>query len=222
MNEHNLKRIIILHGIIRTKASMAGLARYLESAKFDVLNIGYPSTNMPMSALADHVYAQIEAEGWHEGEPIALVGYSLGSQLIRILLAQGKLANTKRVVMLAPPNHGSEMADFWKHFAPYRWLFGRAGQQLGTDQHAVWRVLPERLPDGIELGVIAGNVSWDPFARGKFTGEHDGKVSVESTKLDGMQDYIVLPTTHTFMIHREMVWQQVRRFLETGRFRHGR
>ena len=38
----------------------------------------------------------------------------------------------KRVVMLGPPNGGSEVADLLKNVAPYRAFYGPAGQQLGT------------------------------------------------------------------------------------------
>ena len=210
--------VVVLHGLGRTSFSMRGMANHLESAGFVVANVGYSSRSGPPAELVDVIRDQIRKD---LGDPeaydsIHFVTHSLGGILVRALLADQAPASLGRVVMLAPPNKGSEVVDQLGDYRFFRGLMGPTAVELGTAHDA----LPKRLPaPTYELGVIAGNRSIEPWLSWLIPGDDDGKVSIESTKIDGMTDFRVVDSTHTFIMNSAVVRDEVLHFLRHGRFR---
>ena len=85
-------------------------------------------------------------------------------------------------------------------------LCGLSGtpEELSNREGAVCRTLP--VPRGFEIGVVAG--------------DDDGKVSIESTKLDGIADHVVVHARHVFIMFLPETRRQILAFLDTGRFLH--
>ena len=137
--------------------------------------------------------------------------------MVRALIHKYNYKNLGKVVQLAPPNQGSEVADFIKNFWPYKKIYGPAGQQLITDQSKIKHLFGEV---SYELGIIAGNSTIDPISSAIIPGENDGKVAVERTKLKGMKDHIDVSASHTFFPSNKEVQKQTLYFLKNGNFKH--
>lgn len=210
---------MLLHGILRTPRQMRPLQRRLEAAGYVVHNIGYASTRLPLSAIVDHVHAALSeparAAAIAAAPRIHFIGYSLGGLVVRAYLNRHRPARLGRVVLLAAPNQGSQVADALKRLPPYHWIAGPAGQELGTDRTAIAGLFA---PLDCEVGVLAGDVSIDPFGSLVLPRPHDGKVSVESTRLPDMTDHRVVHASHTFFPSNPEVMRETLGFLETGRF----
>ena len=194
---------------------MRSLAKFLKAQCYSVLNVDYPSTRIPLESLIEHINEQVVTFNRDFQRKIHFVGYSMGGLLARGVIRRHRPSNLGRVVQLAPPNQGSEVADFWKNNFLFQWIFGPAGQDLGAQEKSFDRILG---PVDFELGVIAGNRTWDPISSAMIKGPNDGKVSVESTQVPGLTDHMVIPATHTFIICNREAWNQTVHFLKRGKF----
>lgn len=205
--------VVLLHGLGRSARAMSRLENTLNS-DYWVINVDYPSRELAIEQLA-HVTISEALEQCPQDAKIHFVTHSLGGILVRQYLHDHKIENLGRTVMLGPPNKGSELADLLSNNILFEFYNGPTGQQLGTGKDSV----PIKLGQvGFELGVVAGNKSFNPVLTKLTAGQHDGIVSVDSSKVEGMTDHIVMPVTHTFMMMDAKVIEQVRFFLNNGRF----
>lgn len=205
---------MLLHGLGRTDRAMRPLATRLTDAGFDVHNLRYPSRKETPEALLAEVTSRIDA-CCADAPVLHLVGHSLGGILIRAYVARQHPDNLGRVVLLAPPNHGSEIVDAVGDWAAFEALLGPTAVQLGTGPDS----LPNRLPPpDYDVGVIAGTDTVNPVGSLIIPGEDDGMVSLESTRLDAMTDFLAVPRSHAFIMTSDDVAGQVEHFLRHGAF----
>ena len=218
-NKTNMDReaVILLHGLARTSTSMNKMQEALEDEGFKTCNIDYPSTQHRISILAqEHIVPKIKACVGNIDSSIHFVTHSMGGILVRYFAKHALISPMGRVVMLSPPNQGSEIVDALGDTWFFEFINGPAGRELGTDTGS----MPLRLgPADFEVGIITGSRSINLILSLMIEGSDDGKVSVERAKLEGMKDFMVLPSTHPFIMRNEKAIAQTIYFLNHGVFK---
>lgn len=211
--------IILLHGLGRTSHSMGSLERALKAEGYRVRNVDYASRSASIATTSEAVISRAVSECQRDGAAtIHFVTHSLGGILVRSYLARHELTNAGCIVMLGPPNQGSEVVDKLVSTKLFKLITGPAGGELGTAEESTPNALG---PMTIPLGIIAGNRSINWINSLIIPGPDDGKVSVARTKVEGMTNHLVIPVTHPFLPRKQSVIQQTICFLRTGQFDHG-
>lgn len=208
------EHVVLLHGLARTTSSMHKMETALNSAGYTVHNLGYDSRHQTVEELALDVTEQIEKVTSNASQ-IHIVTHSLGGILVRQIQATTPLAKLGRVVMLSPPNAGSEVVDRIGHWWLFKKLNGPAGQQLGTDHTSLVNQLGKI---DFECGVITGDRSINWINSLMIPGKDDGKVSITSAKVQGLADYKVVHATHPYIMKKKSVIVDVIHFLQTACF----
>lgn len=208
--------VVLLHGLNRSWRAMNKMANGLQQQGFTTANVDYPSQASSVEGLAPMaVDTGIEQCRGSGATRIHFVTHSLGGILLRYRQGQDPIPELGRVVMLGPPNQGSEVIDKTKNWPGTKIFSGEAGLQLGTDPDSI----PAQLaPVDFELGVIAGVGTINPFMSAMLPAEDDGKVTVERTKVDGMTDFMIVDSSHRNIMNSDTVIRNTAEFLKTGRF----
>lgn len=200
--------IVLLHGQGRTRLSMVVLGKRFRSAGYQTLNFPYNQTIRSLDEisgqLVEFIGQKVKTSDYH------LIGHSLGNVIIRNAFRKDYPAGLGKIVMLAPPNQPAHLAKRLKKNLIYRLFTGDSGQKLSEEKF--YRDLPiPRVP----FGVIAG----DKGQSLTFSEPNDGVVTVGSTKLEGMADWILLHHGHTFIMNCKDTFEHCVRFVESGRFK---
>jgi pimeloyl-ACP methyl ester carboxylesterase len=209
------ENVVLLHGLARMPSSMSSMGKFLARRGFKVHNVGYPSTRNDIASLArDLAWGPLQSIE-EPGQELHFVTHSMGGIVLRYIDQYFPLASMGKVVMLAPPNRGSEIVNHLRCRWWARWLLGPAFLELGTTE----RALPKAMGDvDFPLGVIAGERSGGLMFRGVVPRPSDGKVSLDSTKVGGMKDHKVVSTGHTWIMNNKEVQEATLHFLRQGWF----
>jgi len=219
--QDRVQKVVLLHGIAKSGSDMRPIEKMLIKDGYKTLNITYPSQKSDIDGIAAYLREKhLNDAFWENADEVHIVTHSMGGLVARRFLdsykddiPEGKLG---RVVMLAPPNGGSEVADTINGLSLYKWFYGPAGGELTTAEQ-----LKNESAVYYDLGIIAGTKEWPYFiAAFLVPGKSDGRVSVEKTKLEGMADHVSVSATHTFIMNKKDVHKQTLHFLKNAAFEH--
>jgi triacylglycerol lipase len=208
--------VVLLHGIGRNAAFQDSLGGFLGAHGYRVINESYSTKRHSIREIAARYLADLLARRCSDGRvKIHFVTHSMGALVLRSFLQGHRPGNLGRVVMLAPPNQGSELADIFGRLGVWRWWMGPAGLELSTGPAGIHRELPSA---DFEAGVLIGDRSQSFIFNRFIPGPNDGRVSLARARLEGMADFRIVAETHDSITRSRPVFRSVLRFLETGAF----
>ena len=207
MNTSKNEAVVLLHGLGLCAVYMKKIEFNLESEGYDVINIDYSSRKSDIDRLTKSIAEKLNSIELGSYTKVHLIGHSLGSIVIRNLLATFSLGNQGNVIALAPPNRGSLLTDRLRSINLFGWYFGPAALELSTDSLFLKQL--KHIP--ADYHVIAGDKSSGTLFGRWFNESSDGTVSVESTKAQGMEskNHMVYPTTHLGILYNDNVVKKI-------------
>ncbi len=182
--------VVCIHGALRSRVGMWPTAWYLRRLGLDARAFGYATRRGSLRSRAERLDGFLH--GWLGTDaPRPVLGFlthSMGGLVVRAWLAAGHVppGQRQRIVMLSPPNQGSQLArrntgNRWFHLA-----YGDAAAELASD---IGRALPDP-PPSAEILVLAGGTGangWNPL----IEGDDDGVVAVSEMGLPGIEPTFV-------------------------------
>jgi triacylglycerol lipase len=223
--QENFEYIVLVHGLCRTSKSMNYLNKKLKAENYKVINFDYNSKKMTVEEISDLLKFEIEKFCTDKTKKINFITHSMGGIVVRYYLVKYKPNNIARIVMLSPPNHGSEIVDRAENSIFLKWIFEKYNgvnfTKLGKNENFLKKLEDmEKLQNNkYEIGIITGDRSWNPLFSFWINGRDDGKVSVESAKLDNIKNFLVVDASHTFIMNRKIVFEQIIYFFDNGVFK---
>ena len=205
--------IILIHGILRSGGAFVNLETALQQQGYETLSISYASTRRSLEqhgTALSHILENLAPD-----TKVGFVTHSMGALVLRQALEVDKPdhIHLTRAVLIAPPNQGAQLADRMQNTGAYKAVYGISGQQLTTDH-------VQELPKltALEFGVLAGGRGTPEGFNPMLDGDDDGVVTVDETKLEGMQAFKILPALHSTILSKPETARAVQSFLKTGRF----
>ena len=212
--------VVLIHGLYKLPFSMRKITKTLDEVGYCVIDFEYESRRYSIDEVATSFLPQfIRKHCIDPKKKINFVTHSVGGLVLRRFLEKNKLLKLGRVVMIAPPNHGSELATFFKKYLNfiYKFICGPIGQQLDTGKDSYTnKELKQNV--NFDLGIIAGRGALSPFSYFVINGIHDGMVTIESTKLKGMKDHMIIPASHSLILFFKFTAKKALSFLKNGSF----
>jgi len=210
-------KIYVIHGYGSAKVVMRKIDKSLKSEHFITENYGYNSMSEDLDTLGKHLYLNIKKSGV---DTISFVTHSMGALVVRSMLQYSNEDKTFpiifRIVMIAPPNHGAEIADFYARFGILERLLGPNIAHMKTDSGSYANRLP--VPVKSEVGIIIGirgkENGYNPF----INGDNDGLLTPERTRLGIEKDVAIIKDEHSLLTQNKKVRKLVVEFLKSGTF----
>lgn len=193
---------------------MSLLAKRLRDRGYQIYNFGYPSYKNTISEASEELHIQIQKH-LPKNSRLNFVTHSLGSIVTRhFATTYGAQHDLHRVVMLGPPNQGSSFAKSIRDSSSlYKWLGPAFSELCELEMPTATELL--------EIGIIAGGTKGGKGVSPFVSGNNDGIVSLQETRLKGAKDFIVLNGLHSFLMYRKEIFEQTVHFLENGQFFRG-
>jgi hypothetical protein len=210
-------KVYIIHGYANPKSIMNDIYRDVKKAGFVAENYAYPGLYMELDTIGKRLYQDVLNDGI---DSVSFVTHSMGGLVVRAMLKYSgtdqNFPKIYRIVMIAPPNRGADIADFFKEAKKVKVLLGPNVEKMETDSTSYANQLP--IPFNTEIGIIVGVRRKDRGYNHLIPGNDDGLLTPERVYLGNEKDVAIVNYDHLGVIKRKKSRRLVIEFLQTGVF----
>lgn len=194
--------VLLIHGLFMGSWILSFIASHLRREGYRCYGYDYPTRIRRMDHHGKELADRLQL--WPE-KRFDVVTHSMGGLILREALSRAPELQERigRIVMIAPPNQGSDLARFWREKFPVAERLVVPLSDLSSESGSPVYGLPN-LPGELEFGVLAA--------------ENDHAVSEERTHLAGEREHRILPGRHTSILFRKRTAETVGHFLRHGNF----
>lgn len=209
--------IILVHGFNKNKKDMSFLQKYFNNLNYETVTLSLPTIFSSLEHCTDlfeEKLFKIQNIKNNRYSKIHFVGHSFGGLIIRKFLSRHFIKNIGRCVLIATPNQGSQLADITNNYFSFSLNIVKSLKSMLIQNLNISSPINE----SIEIGVIAGNKCNLLLGHLFLPKNNDGRVEINSTKIDNMKDYIILEYGHKEIHHKLKTANYIKSFLQKGEF----
>jgi len=187
---------MLMHGLAADRTTVWPLARRLRKHNIEVKNWGYNSFRSIHKTLPFALKVFSEFAKKNHAKTVHLVGHSMGAILARYILTKHTPENFGRLLMLAPPNHGSPWARWLSPV--FGWIIHPFVELADRESSFVNQLPPPSVPYKI------------------FQADYDWIVPQKNVAVDPSDRIVHFPTIHSAILWRKDVASAAQKYLVEG------
>ena len=210
-------KVYLIHGFGGLGIELKELQKAISKEGYNNEIYSYPSLVLDVDSVGNTLFDKIQRENF---DTISFVTHSMGALVVRSIYEHLDSLTSfpfiHRIVMIAPPNNGSPVADFVAQFSFVKHIIGPNINNITTNPLTGAGKYP--IPT-CEVGLIAGSYGKKKGFNIFVKGDNDGVLLPEQTKMGIEKDIAFIKSWHVGLLYNKTVKKYVISFLKQGVFK---
>jgi uncharacterized alpha/beta hydrolase family protein len=210
-------KVYLIHGYGGLGIELKEIQKAINKKGFVSEIYSYPSLVKDVDSIGNILFNKIQKENF---DTVLFVTHSLGALVVRSMYEHLDSLTSfpfiHRIVMIAPPNNGSPVADFFAQFSFVKHIIGPNINNITTNPLTGAGKYP--IPT-CEVGLIAGSFGGKKGYNIFVKGDNDGVLIPEQTKMGIEKDVVFVKSGHIELLFNKKVKEYVISFLIFGAFK---
>ena len=213
---HATNKVYLIHGYAGLGIELEKIQKAIEKEGFENEIYVYPSFVKSVDSVGIELFRKIQKENY---DTVSFVTHSMGGLVVRSLYEHLDSLTLfpfiYRIIMVAPPNNGTPVADFFAQFSFIKFIVGPNVNNLTSNPVTGASRYP--IPT-CEVGLIVGSSGKKNGFNIFINGDNDGIVISEDAKLGIEKDVVFVKSGHVGLLFNKSVIEYVTSFLQNGDF----
>jgi len=213
---HSSYKVYLIHGYAGQNFEFKKIEKAITKKGYVCEIFSYNSFKQEVDSVSRSLFEKIITDNF---DTISFVAHSMGALVVRSLYNYIDTAtyfpHIHRFVMIASPNKGTPLADYWGQFDFLKFILGPNVHNLTTDPETGARKYPVPTCEvGLIIGVKGDKKGYNHFLKG----DNDGVIPAKNTMLGIEKELVYVKAPHFGMALNKKVVILTVNFLLSGSF----